>query len=218
MDSTSTRPYNAENNRSWASSITASRVPSNTSEQTLNSVNGDLFTPIMDNNLFPGGGILGGGAEKYSDNIMNRKADMNSSLYQICLDLKKRLMQVPHFEPYILDMEQEEQLGSDKTDPVTLMWNMLRQGIPLLTILNAQRAVPLTVDSSTAPDKIGKKATFKFLEACLHELKFPSSECFIITDLYGSDTTGFVKVSLLPQPPLGNYSRFSRSGLTYRFS
>ena len=196
MDTASPRPYNFENNRSWASSITASRVPSNTSEQTLHSQNGDLFTPIMDNSA--GSVFGGGGPEKYVDNIMNRKADMNSSLYQICLDLKKRLIQVPHFEPYILDMEQEEQLGSDKTDPVTLMWNMLRQGVPLLAILNAQRSVPLTVDSSTAPDKIGKKATFKFLEACIGELKFPSSECFIITDLYGSDTTGFVKVSLSP--------------------
>ena len=162
----------------------------------------------MDHGHFPGGGILGGGVDKYADNIMNRKADMNSSLYQICLDLKKRLMQVPHFEPYILDMEQEEQLGSDKTDPVTLMWNMLRQGVPLLTILNAQRAMPLTVDSSTAQDKIGKKATFKFLEACLHELKFPSSECFIITDLYGSDTTGFVKVSCQHHLPLFCHGQF----------
>ena len=129
---------------------------------------------------------------------MNRKADLNSSLYQICLGLRKRLSEVPGFDQHIVEMEDEEAEADDSTDPVTSMWNCLRRGYPLMTIYNAlQPRVPLEVDpSKVAESKIGKAATFKFLQACLTDLKFPANECFLITDLYGGDTTGFVKVSL----------------------
>lgn len=132
-----------------------------------------------------------------SNNIMNRKADLNSSLYQICLGLRKRLCEVPGFEQHIIEMEDEEAEADDSTDPVTSMWNCLRRGYPLMTIYNAlQPRVPLKVDpSKVAESKIGKAATFKFLQACLTDLRFPANECFLITDLYGGDTTGFVKVS-----------------------
>lgn len=131
------------------------------------------------------------------NNIMNRKADLNSSLYQICLGLRKRLSEVPGFEQHIVEMEDEEAEADDSTDPVTSMWNCLRRGYPLMTIYNAlQPRVPLEVDpSKVAESKIGKAATFKFLQACLTDLRFPANECFLITDLYGGDTTGFVKVS-----------------------
>jgi len=54
--------------------------------------------------------------------------------------------------------------------------------------------VRLSIDEG----KIGEKnrpraAAYKFLQACVTELKFPSEECFIISDLYSDDTTGFVK-------------------------
>ena len=132
------------------------------------------------------------------NNIMNRKADMNSSLYQNCLGLRRRLSEVPGFEQHIVEMEDEEAEADDSTDPVTSMWNCLRRGYPLMTIYNAlQPRVPLEVDpSKVAEPKIGKVATFKFLQACLTDLRFPANECFLITDLYGGDTTGFVKVSL----------------------
>ena len=128
---------------------------------------------------------------------MNRKADANSSLYQICINLKRRLGEVPGFEDFIAEMEQDEQDGNDATDPVTLMWNMLRRGFPLMAIYNALRPEkPLSVNQSRLTEaKVGKAATFKFLQACLEGLRFPPNECFLITDLYGSDTTGFVKVS-----------------------
>ena len=131
------------------------------------------------------------------DNIMNRRGGVNSSLFQSCLALKRRLADVPDFEPYLEEMDQEEQEAGDATDPVTSMWNMLRRGYPLMTIYNALNPeVPLEVNQSKVTEaKLGKAATFKFLQACLEELKFPPNECFLITDLYGQDTTGFVKVS-----------------------
>lgn len=132
------------------------------------------------------------------DNIMNRRADINSSLYQICLSLRIRLAEVPGFAPYIAEMEEEEVHIQGMSDPVTSMWNCLRRGFPLMTIYNAlQPAVPLKVDTAKIGEsKLGKAATFKFLQACMVEQKFAPNECFLITDLYGGDTTGFVKVSL----------------------
>lgn len=129
--------------------------------------------------------------------IMNRRAGADSSLYQICMNLRSRLATVPGFEGHIAEMAEEEAETGDSIDPVTLMWNSLRRGYPLMTVYNALRPVkPLDVDVSRIKEKdLGKAATFKFLQACLTELKFLPSECFLITDLYGEDTTGFVKVS-----------------------
>ena len=133
-------------------------------------------------------------------NIMNRRGDMTSSLYQICLALRRRMAEVPGFEIHIAEMEEEEADANDSTDPVTSMWNCLRRGYPLMTLYNALKPeTPLDADvvgPKMKEAKAGKIATFKFLQACLTDLKFPPSECFLITDLYGGDTTGFVKVSL----------------------
>lgn len=130
-------------------------------------------------------------------NIMNRRGDMTSSLYQICLALRRRLAEVPGFEIHIAEMEEEEADANDSTDPVTSMWNCLRRGYPLMTMYNALKPEkPLDADALRVKDhKLAKAATFKFLQACMTDLKFPPNECFLITDLYGGDTTGFVKVS-----------------------
>ena len=139
------------------------------------------------------------GTPQPNDNIMNRRGDLSSSLYQICLNLKARMARVPNFEIFIAEMEEEEAEAMESTDPVTSMWNCLRRGYPLMAIYNALLPkAPLHVDASRmAESKVGKAATFKFLQACLTDLKFPPSECFLITDLYGGDTTGFVKVSFV---------------------
>ena len=137
---------------------------------------------------------------KLEQSIMNVRAGEDSSLYQICMNLRLRLGSVPGFEGHIAEMEEEEADTPDAIDPVTLMWNSLRRGYPLMTIYNALRpAKMLNVDTSKVKEKdLPKAATFKFLQACMSDLKFAPSECFLITDLYGEDTTGFVKVSLFP--------------------
>lgn len=131
-----------------------------------------------------------------TQNIMNRRAGTDSSLYQICINLKRRLTVVPGFHEHMAEMDEEEALEGDFIDPVTSMWNCLRRGYPLMTVYNALRPKKrLEVDRSRYGEaKIGKAATFQFLQACLNELKIPSNETFLITDLYGEDTTGFVKV------------------------
>lgn len=135
---------------------------------------------------------------KMGSNIMNIKAGANSSLYQICTGLRQRLGDVPGFEDHIIEMEEEEEDSADEPkDPVTLMWNCLRRGYPLMTIYNASSPErPLKFDATKIrEDKVGKATTFKFLQACMTDLKIPPHECFLITDLFGEDTTGFVKVS-----------------------
>jgi len=130
------------------------------------------------------------------NNIVNRKGGVDSSLYQMCLKLRGRTSRVPEFEPWLEEMEAEEQEEDADTDPVTSMWNMLRRGQPLLTIYNSTNP-PNKLELETSKlsvDKFGKKATFMFLQACMAELKIPPTEVFIVTDLYGTDTTGFVKV------------------------
>ena len=134
--------------------------------------------------------------------ITNIRSEPNKSLYHICLSLRRRLVTVPGFQQHIAEMEEEEAEADDATEPVTSMWNCFRRGYPLMTIYNALKPkVPLHIDpSKVAESKYGKAATFKFLQACLTDLAFPPNECFLITDLYGGDTTGFVKVSTLLIP------------------
>jgi len=131
------------------------------------------------------------------NNVLNKRADKESSLFQICLNLRQRLKGVPGLEDQLL---QEEEDADEDTDIVTLIWRTFRRGYPLMAIYNAlQPRVPLIIDESKLnlnEKKRSQAATFKFLHACVNELKFPTDELFIITDLYGDDTTGFVKVSL----------------------
>ncbi|KAL4882019.1 hypothetical protein BJY04DRAFT_187877 [Aspergillus karnatakaensis] len=127
------------------------------------------------------------------DNIINRRG--NEGIYQSCQNLKKRLAEVPDFEPYLQQMVEEDTLQGN-TDPVASLWNFLRHGYPLLAIYNAsQPPEPLEIDTTKVPEaRRPKAATFKFLQAAIQELAFPQQECFLITDLYGENTIGFTKV------------------------
>jgi cell division control protein 24 len=135
-----------------------------------------------------------GGPVMASQSITNQLADSTKSLYQICLALRQRVSEVPGFGPHLaLEMEEGEEAPED---PVTMMWRCLRRGKPLLTIYNTlMPETPLVVDESKLKqEKVGKAASMKFVQACLRELQFPPGDCFVLQDLYGDDTTGFVKV------------------------
>ncbi|SPQ24326.1 74fb4221-3aec-432d-92b9-ca87cb79fdda [Thermothielavioides terrestris] len=103
-----------------------------------------------------------------TSNIINQRADASRSLYQICVSLKQRLAK------------------------------LLRTGYPLLAIYNAlQPDTPLQVQepAGASEAKRSKIAILRFVEACKSKLMLPPTEVFIITDLAGNDTTGFVKVT-----------------------
>jgi cell division control protein 24 len=129
------------------------------------------------------------------DNIINRRG--GESIYQSCVNLRVRLAEVPGFECHLDEIDAQE-LAHGITDPVDSLWNCLRGGYPLMTIFNASNPDdPLEVDQEKVPEaKRPKAATFKFLQACLQDMAFPQQDCFLITDLYGENTTGFIKVSL----------------------
>lgn len=124
---------------------------------------------------------------------MNSVADASSSLFQICVALRQRLLGVPGFSDFL---EAEEEDADDDTDPVTLLWRTFRRGHPLMLLYNALCPTkPLSLPDDVREEKRGKAATFKFIHACITDLRIPQDELFIITDLYGDDTTGFVKVA-----------------------
>lgn len=137
---------------------------------------------------------INGGNIVPTGNIINQKADASRSLYQICVSLKQRLSLVPGFEPYLQQL--------DPLDPVDPLWNLLRTGYPLLAIYNAlQPTDPIKVEDSASEAKKPKIAIFRFVQACMKELKVASADCFVITDLMGNDTSGFVKVRGNPPQP-----------------
>ncbi|KAM3483603.1 hypothetical protein MY8738_003024 [Beauveria namnaoensis] len=136
-----------------------------------------------------------GGPVIATTNIINQKADASRSLYQICVALKQRLAQVPDFQPFL------DQLDPD--EPVDSLWNLFRSGHPLLIIYNCLQGEPLKVEDPNASEaKKSKIAIFKFVQACLKELQLPPADTFVITDLMGNDTSGFVKVRGARTSPL----------------
>ena len=143
-----------------------------------------------------------GGPVQATNNILNQKADSSRSLYQICVSLRQRLAQVPGFDVHLRESD-EEDVNDSNIDPMVSLWRCLRKGIPLMTIYNSLRPTePLEINEATIPEaKRPKIATFKFIQACLQDLQLPPGECFVLSELFGDDTTGFVKVSLGPFPP-----------------
>ncbi|KAI0010533.1 hypothetical protein F4779DRAFT_627111 [Xylariaceae sp. FL0662B] len=135
------------------------------------------------------------GAVVATANIINQKADASRSLYQICVALKQRLARVPGFEVHMETLERQA-ASDDEGGPVESLWNLLRTGLPLLTVYNClQPEKPLEIDPNANEARRSKLAIFKFVEACMKQLTIPASESFVINDLTGNDTTGFVKVT-----------------------
>jgi cell division control protein 24 len=182
----------AHTGSSYSIQSRTSNRSSNTTEGTSHST---LFPPPPMSSP-PGPGTPNGNEVTANDNVMNSVADASKSLFQICVGLRQRLKGVPGCEEAFLQIEQE---AEDDTDPVTLLWRTIRRGQPLISIYTLLRpGQPMNLPSATGPNsdiKRGKAAAFKFLQACITDLKIPQEKLFIITDLYADDTTGFVKVA-----------------------
>jgi cell division control protein 24 len=121
-------------------------------------------------------------------------------LYQSCLDMKEQLSQISGFPP-IFALQRTE---SEEEDPLTFLMQVFRRGIPLLMLLARVQGVQDISHYIYSENYIGderkipKVATVKFVEICRRDLGFKSDECFTISDLFGNDTTGFVKVGPSP--------------------
>lgn len=146
---------------------------------------------------------VNGGPVEASENVLNKRADKDTSLFQRCLTLQMRLRGIPGFDRW---MTEEEDKADDDADPVTLLWRTFRRGYPLMELYNALGPPTLlTIPNSKQDEKSLKKnekmACYKFIQSCVADLGIPQESCFILGDLYGDDTTGFVKVSLFSPPP-----------------
>jgi len=127
-----------------------------------------------------------------------------SSLYKDCLKLGRRLSRVPGFERHLIvadGLDDSNPNESKSADPVLFLWNFLRQGFPLLIIYNClQPATPLEVIDATpyesSRSRNRKRAAFKFVRALVNELRLDLKQCFLLTDLFGDEIMGFVKVCL----------------------
>lgn len=142
-----------------------------------------------------------GGQVIATNNIINQKADASRSLYQICVALKQRLRLVPGFEQYMQELEEKELANGPGGGPVEGLWSILRQGLPLVAVYNATDPDErLEVPNVPSAEKRAKMAIGKFVQGCSQILKIPSQDMFIISDLLGQDTTGFVKVRCPSRP------------------
>jgi len=127
-----------------------------------------------------------------SDSIINRRADPAQGLYQTCATLRKRLREVPDFEPkFLLDDDGDE-------DPVNQLWRVFQKGSSLCVLFNALRPVSMIEDEKLQPDlgtkNACKAACFHFLKGIKEELGLEGEDTFMISHLWSEDTNGFVKV------------------------
>jgi cell division control protein 24 len=141
---------------------------------------------------------VNGAPVQANNNVLNKRADKDEGIFQICLNLRRRLRGIPECDDALNQEEEDARMHTEEADPVTLIWRTFRQGEPLMAIYNAMEpAVPLTVDPKKRT-KRDQAATFQFINACIKQLNFPPNDMFMVTDLYGDDTTGFVKVAPPP--------------------
>ncbi|KAI8964720.1 Pleckstrin homology domain-containing protein [Daldinia sp. FL1419] len=174
-------PMSASTMSSLRTSQLSGSTAINSSSSSLSSMSTSTIVPVSSN-----GNVVA------TTNIINQRADASRSLYQICIALKQRLTRVPGFEVHLDGLPPNH----NEDGPVESLWNLLRTGVPLLTIFNClQPDPPLEIDPKISESKRPKIAVFKFLEAIMKRLEIPASESFMINDLMGNDTTGFVKVT-----------------------
>lgn len=173
-----------------------SQPSSRSSDTTQGTAHSTLFPPPLPANtpaMAPSSGGGNNGDVTATDNIMNTVGDAERSLFQICVTLRLRLSGVPGFEETVIE---EEQDAEEELDPVSLLWRTFRKGFPLILLFNTLKPDdPIELpNSGVRQDKKGKASAFKFVKACIDKLGFDADNCFIMLDLYGDDTTGFVKV------------------------
>jgi cell division control protein 24 len=116
------------------------------------------------------------------------------SLYQECVEVELRLTKIPGFPEIFTKLRDE---GEDH-DPLSLLITFFRRGAPFLMLLERVPGLGnldhLTELWHIDSQKLPQVATYKFIKACIHDLGFQPNECFSVSDLMGSNSTGFVNV------------------------
>lgn len=141
---------------------------------------------------------------------MNRPAEADGSLYQVCATLKARLERVPGLQRYFdasASEEMFERRGSaayvptigavppgKQADPVTQLWRFFRLGSSLCALFNALGPnTPL--DADIVDDaKACKRDVYHFVQACKAELGYSDEELFTISNVFSDNTSDLLKV------------------------
>ncbi|KAK6330163.1 hypothetical protein TWF730_004660 [Orbilia blumenaviensis] len=144
-----------------------------------------------------------------NDSVINKQADASQSLYQICRQLKKRLELIPGMERYLEQFATDPEHPDLPADPVYQLWHTFRTGAPLILLYNTLRPDNLVAGVDEVPDSLNKKKAlvFRFLKNINEELSLIGENTFIITNVYGDDTNGFVKVTKVVSQVLDELER-----------
>lgn len=169
-------------------------VLSRNSDTTQGTSTSTLFPIPPTPSLSPAPSALTQGTIEPTNNVMNKVADKDASLFQMCITLRQRLLAVPGYDEFFLEVEQ----AHEDLDVVQLIWKTFQLGRPLVALYNTLRPdQPVEIDvSKISAAKQGKALTSSFLRHCIQGLNFSVEDCFIIYDLYQDDIGGFVKVKL----------------------
>ena len=189
------------------------------SDSTANTSNSVLFNSPPSNNNHPPANYAPSitSVVTATNNVINRVADANASLFQICRTLKNKIEAIEEVSEDFLEVEEQLQEQEDDDlaeDPVHFLWTLFKRGTPLIDLFNA--ASPnqqITLNNKSS--KKEKEAVFKFCKACIDILQFSGRDMFTLTDLFGKpnipvseddkvldvdlDSSGFVKVRWLLQ-------------------
>ncbi|KOS15864.1 cdc24-gtp gdp exchange factor for cdc42p [Malassezia pachydermatis] len=151
--------------------------------------------------------------------ILSRQAQSPSSLYQSCVQLRKRLTSVPGFSAEFLERAYpptptlstpstpdsvssftSSSASAPFSDPVSHLWQCFRLGSPLCVLFNLyavhtnQAPIPLTVESKLSELNSCKALVMRFVIALKERFGWEPDQTFTVSQLYLNDTNGFVRV------------------------
>ncbi|KAG5370400.1 Rho guanine nucleotide exchange factor scd1 [Yarrowia sp. C11] len=139
--------------------------------------------------------------------VMNRQADSDKSLYNMCKTMRDRFRDIELVRPFLEDWEASSIVPithlppSIPLDPVTQLWSLFRLGAPLCILFNMlQPRTPLTVDPHAAANRASidvrtcKRSVYDFVQGCKAELGYSDDELFTISNLFSENTGDLIKV------------------------
>lgn len=157
-----------------------------------------------------------------TNSALNLKASASSSIYQRCTALRERLYRVPEFRNRFVD-EAEQSLAAIastssapvpapaasaaftpdlplQTDPVSQVLSVLRLGASLCFLFNRlghAHQLDVNPQATLSNLKACQRGAAHFIMACKQDLQWLDEDLFAVSELYGQDTNGIVKVKLL---------------------
>lgn len=141
--------------------------------------------------------------------VMNRQADSDKSLYNMCKTVRDRLRDIELIRPFLEDSEKSTLVSivtithlppSIPIDPVSQLWSLFRLGAPLCILFNMlQPLSPLPVDPNAAANRATtdirtcKRSVYDFVQGCKDELGYSDDELFTISNIFTDHTRDFIK-------------------------